>query len=275
LASFQGDTAEKTGRSRRDIERDATRAKQIPQISGTIGTSLDEGAELDALAKMPSEQQTEIIRRAKSGQAVSAKQELKKTRRNEKEASLAETTRAASKTLGTKVYGVIYADPPWRFEPYSRKSGLGRAADNHYPTMTVDDIAAIQAPAAKDCVLFLWATAPMLPQALAIMQSWGFTYRSHCIWSKDRTGTGYWFRNRHELLLIGTRGDIPAPAQGDQYASVISAACGRHSEKPQAFAEMIEEMFPTLPRLEMFARSPRLGWDVWGNEAQAEERRCA
>jgi N6-adenosine-specific RNA methylase IME4 len=89
---------------------------------------------------------------------------------------------------------------------------------------------------------------------------------------KDRLGTGYWFRNKHELLLVGTRGDVPAPAPGTQFASVIEAAVGAHSAKPIAFAEMIEEMFPTLPALELFARSPREGWDVWWNEVPQEVR---
>ncbi len=91
---------------------------------------------------------------------------------------------------------------------------MDRAADNHYPceaeaATKALDVASI---AADDCVLFLWATAPMLPQALDVMQAWGFTYRSGCVWAKTRPGTGYWFRNKHEHLLIGTRGKIPAPA---------------------------------------------------------------
>ena len=65
-------------------------------------------------------------------------------------------------------------------------------------------------------MLFLWATAPMLPQALEVMAAWGFKYKSHMVWVKDRTGTGYWFRNAHELLLVGTKGRIPAPAPGMQ-----------------------------------------------------------
>ena len=71
--------------------------------------------------------------------------------------------------------------------------------------------------AADDCVLFLWATSPMLPQALEVMKAWGFAYVSGAVWVKDRIGTGYWFRNRHELLLVGTRGNVPAPAMGTQW----------------------------------------------------------
>ena len=81
-----------------------------------------------------------------------------------------------------------------------------RQIENHYPTMTLADICAlpVAALAHDDAVLFLWATAPMLPHALAVMSAWGFDYRSHAIWQKDRIGTGYWFRNAHELLLVGT-----------------------------------------------------------------------
>ena len=115
-----------------------------------------------------------------------------------------------------EIFGVIYADPPWRFEPYSRETGIDRAADNHYPTMTLDEIKALDVPsiAANDCVLFLWATAPMLTQALEVMAAWGFTYVSQVIWDKDADGHGYWFINRHEILLVGTKGKIPAPAPG-------------------------------------------------------------
>jgi N6-adenosine-specific RNA methylase IME4 len=108
----------------------------------------------------------------------------------------------------------------------------------------------------------------MLPQALDVMGAWSFAYRSHFVWVKDRFGTGYWNRNRHELLLVGTRGEVPAPAPGEQYASVIYAEVGQHSAKPFHFREMIEELFPTLPRVEMFARGEAVGgWDRWGNEA--------
>jgi N6-adenosine-specific RNA methylase IME4 len=170
--------------------------------------------------------------------------------------------------LPVKRYGVIYADPPWRFEPYSRDTGMDRAADNHYPTMDTEAIRRLEIPAARDCVLFLWATVPMLDQALGVVAAWGFTYKSHFVWVKDRLGTGLWTRNKHELLLIGTRGTIPAPEQGRQYESVITAPVARHSSKPFVMHEMIEEMFPHLPRIELFARERFEGWDAWGNELQ-------
>ena len=165
---------------------------------------------------------------------------VKQRRRKQREEELAEATAVAATAIGTACYGVIYADPPWRFEPYSRATGMDRAADNHYPTMELGDIRAINVPAAKDAVLFLWATQPMLESALAVMRAWGFCYRSHFVWAKPHAGTGYWTRSQHELLLIGTRGNVPAPAPGQQCGSVVAAPLGKHSVKPAAFAEIIE-----------------------------------
>lgn len=190
---------------------------------------------------------------------------VKNERRVTREVELARNQYA----LPDRRYGVLYADPPWRFEPYSRQSGMNRAPENHYPTMSAAAIAALDVPAADDCALFLWATSPMLPDALVVVDAWGFTYKSHIVWVKDRAGTGYWARNKHELLLIAARGDIPAPAPGQQPESVIHAPRGRHSEKPEVFHALIERMFPRLPKLEMFARAERSGWDSWGNEVEA------
>ena len=183
---------------------------------------------------------------------------------------------ARQRALPDKRYGVIYADPPWRFQPYSRVTGMDRAAENHYPTSPLADIKTldVRSIVAADCVLFLWATVPMLPQALEVMKAWGFEYKSHAIWAKDRVGTGYWFRNQHELLLVGTRGHVPAPAMGTQWPTLIHALVRRHSEKPEVFREMIESYFPTLPKIELHARGPiaRPGWDAWGPEAVMPEK---
>jgi N6-adenosine-specific RNA methylase IME4 len=174
--------------------------------------------------------------------------------------------------LPTQKYGVIVADPEWRFEVWSRETGMDRAADNHYPTNTTDLIAARDVPsiAAEDCALGLWSTVPMLPQALVVMVTWGFTYKTHWVWAKDRIGPGYWNRNKHEIFLFGTKGDVPCPAPGEQWDSLIEAPRRGHSEKPDIFMEMIETYFPTLPKIELNCRGkPRPGWHAWGNEAAA------
>jgi N6-adenosine-specific RNA methylase IME4 len=200
-------------------------------------------------------------------EAVSGRIAIKKAHRQEREAELRNAQAAGRLAMNGKRYGVLYADPPWRFEPRSRETGMDRAADNHYPTMTLEQIKALAVPAAKDCVLFLWATAAMLPEAHKVMEAWDFTYKSRYIWVKDRISTGYWVRDQAEELLVGTRGKIPAPAPGQQYASVVRAAVGEHSAKPAIFREMIETMFPHLPRIELFARQAHEGWDRWGLDA--------
>jgi N6-adenosine-specific RNA methylase IME4 len=263
IAVSQADAARMVGVSTRTVtSAAAVREKGTPELvervkRGEVAVSL-----AAQVASLPKPEQHRLTG-ADEGTLRNA---VKQSKRSDREVELAEATEKASRKLGTKLYSVIYSDPPWRFKPYSRDTGMDRAADNHYPTMTVERICALKIPASDNCVLFLWATVPMLPEALSVMTAWGFAYKSHCIWKKNRAGTGYWFRNMHELLLIGTRGDIPAPAPGTQYPSVIEAPLGEHSVKPAAFAEMIEELFQHLPALEMFAREPRLGWDTWGNE---------
>lgn len=234
------------------------------------------------LASLTLDEQTDLIKQMdpKAFGRVAKEQRDKKTaekkaKRLQREAELGQKQMA----LPAKKYGVILADPEWRFEPYSRETGMDRAADNHYPTSDLDTIKSrdVASIAADDCVLFLWATAPMLPQAIEVMRDWGFTYVSHFVWGKKRKGNqrgpGYWNTNEHELLLIGTKGKVPCPAQGTQSRSLIEANVGKHSEKPLVFHQIIESYFPSLPKIELNAREARAGWDVWGKEAPAAEPR--
>ena len=268
---FTKATAEATGQSERTVQRSVSRVESIgaETLHRVIGTALDKGEEIDALGKLSPAKREEVIAKVEAGEKVSATHAVKQERRKEREEELADKITA----LPTKRYGVILADPEWRFETYSRETGMDRAADNHYPTSVTDDICArpVGDIAADDCVLFLWVTVPMLPDALRVMEAWGFSYKSHFIWNKDKIGTGYWNRNKHELLLVGTRGNIPAPAMGEQAHSVIDAPVRMHSEKPVAFYALIEAYFPNLPKIELNARRARPGWKAWGNEAPASE----
>lgn len=175
---------------------------------------------------------------------------------------------ARQRAMPESRYGVIYIDPPWHLVNYSDDTGMDRAAENHYPTMTLEEIRALQLPAAEDCVLFLWAPTPHLYNAFRIVDTWGFEYRSCCVWIKHKIGLGRWFRDKAEHLLVGVRGNVPAPAPGEQYPSSIEAAVTSHSAKPACFREMIEKLFPSLPRIEMFARERVEGWHSWGNEIE-------
>ena len=158
-------------------------------------------------------------------------------------------------------FDVIYADPPWEYYLPLRGS-----PDMHYKTMSTEEICRLKIPAAEDAVLFLWATNPKLEDALTVMKAWGFTYKTNMVWVKDKTGTGYYFRGQHELLLLGVKGNIGVPAEESRPPSVLYAPAGEHSEKPEAVYELIEKMYPNRRYLELFARKRRSGWTAWGDQ---------
>lgn len=165
-------------------------------------------------------------------------------------------------------FSVILADPPWRFEFDVSPT---RAIENHYPTMTVEEIAALPVGrlAGDNAVLFLWAPAAQVKEALEVAEAWGFTCRTGAVWVKDRIGMGYYFRQQHELLWLATHGEVHVPAEADRPSSVIQARRGRHSEKPEVVYKVIERMFPGASYLELFARRARPGWVCWGDEVSA------
>jgi N6-adenosine-specific RNA methylase IME4 len=218
-----------------------------------------------------SRQRRALLRRDKLLAPKIEKQRIKRERRARRELELTTATARVSTLLGRQLYAVISCDPPWRTIVWSRETGMDRAADNHYPTMTEAELFALRLPAAPNCVLFLWTTIPHAAIAYRLLAHWGFVYKSQHVWVKPDLGTGFWIRERHEILLIAVRGEIPCPAPGTQYPSAIEAPRGEPSEKPDVFAEMIESYFPNVPKLEMFARRARSGWDVWGNEVAAGE----
>jgi|ETNvirenome_6_85_1030632.scaffolds.fasta_scaffold18740_3 N6-adenosine-specific RNA methylase IME4 len=165
-------------------------------------------------------------------------------------------------------YPVIYADPPWRYEGAAPGS---RAIENHYPTMTLEDICALPVPniVPDDAVLFMWATSPMLAVSFDVLSAWGFTYRTCMVWVKNMWGMGSYARQQHEILLIAKRGALPTPEPSNRPSSVVEAPRLEHSAKPEVFYELIEQMYPGVPKVELFARQQRDGWAVFGNQAVA------
>ncbi len=216
-------------------------------------------ATVKAVAVAAVEGDRSIVKAARARQ-----QAEKKARRDEREVELG----AKIMALPAKRFGVILADPPPSFEVWSSDTGMDRAAANHYPTESLAAIKALRVAdiAASDCVLFLWATNPMLPQAIETMTAWGFAYVTNWVWVKTKAITGYWNRGKHELLLLGTRGKVVAPAQGEQWESVLVGANAKHSAKPEEVYLMIESYFPHVPKIELYARRRRPGWEAWGNE---------
>ena len=224
------------------------------------------------IAEAPKEQQREIVAKGEREILEAAKQiraERAETRRAERVQKIVEISKGNA-PLGqvAERYPVIYADPPWRYEHAESES---RAIENQYPTMSLDEIKALPLDdvAHDDCVLFMWATSPKLAESMEVLTAWGFSYRTCAVWDKQKIGMGYYFRQQHELLLVAVRGAPPTPLPANRPSSVFSFPRGEHSAKPVEVYELIEAMYPELPKLEMFCRSPREGWGVWGNQAKA------
>lgn len=158
-------------------------------------------------------------------------------------------------------YDLLLVDPPWAYDFAETEN---RRIENKYGSLGIDELSAIEPPAAENCVLFLWATAPKLREALQLIDAWGFEYKTHGIWDKEKIGMGYWFRGRHELLLVATKGDVSPPPQESRVASIFSEARTKHSRKPNIVYELLEKMFPDKSRCIMFPGEDREGWDSWG-----------
>ena len=174
-----------------------------------------------------------------------------------------------------KKYSVIYADPPWRYKVYSKK-GLGRSAESHYPTMSLEDIKALPIGelAAKDCALFMWITFPCMQEAFQVLEAWGFEYKTTAfVWIKQNRvsdslfwGMGYWTRANAELCILATKGHPKRASPGVH--QVIMSHIEEHSKKPEEARNRIVQLMGDVPRIELFARQSPEGWDVWGNEVE-------
>ena len=168
-------------------------------------------------------------------------------------------------------FDIICADPPWQYEhPISNS----RRIENQYPTLSVEEISnyvdskgkSILDIFADNAILFLWATNPKLMEAIMVLYSWGFEYRTNFVWIKDKMGMGYFCRGQHELLLIAKRGEYPAPEDSNKPISIIEAPRLEHSEKPEEAYKIIEKMYPKGKKVELFGRKKREGWELFGQE---------
>lgn len=194
------------------------------------------------------------------GDATTEKEE-KQAEQKEARAQMHQEKR--SRSLPDGKYQVIYADPPWQYD----NSGFETSAENHYPTMPIEEICAlpIKGMTEKTSILFLWATNPLLPEALKVINAWGFEYKTNLVWVKGTgQGIGWFTKSAHEILMIGVKEETPHPK--NRPTSYIEENRTVHSRKPEGFYEIIESMYPEGKKIELFARNRRDGWDAWGNE---------
>lgn len=172
-------------------------------------------------------------------------------------------------------YQTVLADPPWRFANRTGKVAPEHKRLSRYSTMTLDEICAlpVEEVVAKNAHLYLWVPNALLPEGIQVLNAWGFRYVSNIVWAKrrkdggpDGRGVGFYFRNTTELLLFGVRGQMRTLAPARSQVNIIETRKREHSRKPDEQYPLIERCSPG-PRLEMFARYPQLGWDVWGDES--------
>ena len=169
-------------------------------------------------------------------------------------------------------YQVIYADPPWDYQ----QCRLSGSAKKHYPTMRIEELCALPVAdiADRDCALFLWATFPQLPEALRLIQAWGFVYKTVAfVWLKQNRkaltwfyGLGFWTRSNAEICLLATKGHPKRQSAGIH--QLVISPVEQHSKKPDEVREKIAALMGDVPRIELFARQQTPGWDVWGNEVE-------
>lgn len=169
-------------------------------------------------------------------------------------------------------YQAIYADPPWDYQ----QCRLSGSAKKHYPTMRIEELCALPVAeiADRDCALFLWATFPQLPEALRLIQAWGFMYKTVAfVWLKQNRkaltwfyGLGFWTRSNAEICLLATKGHPKRKSAGIH--QLVICPVERHSKKPDEVREKIVALMGDVPRIELFARQQTPGWDVWGNEVE-------
>lgn len=180
------------------------------------------------------------------------------------------------KSVGEQRFATVLADPPWQFQNRTGKMAPEHRRLSRYPTMTLQEIKdlPVEAITQDRAHLYLWVPNALLAEGLQVMECWGFTYKTNLIWYKirkdggpDRRGVGFYFRNVTEMLLFGVRGDKVRTLQpGRTQENIISSQKREHSRKPDEQYELIESC-SWDPRIELFARGPREGWTVWGNQS--------
>jgi len=208
--------------------------------------------------------EAEILRQARAIRTARSKQ-----RHKERLAEIDARCAQGDMLWPQQRFAVLYADPAWRHVIWG-DAGKEKSPEAHYRVMSIEEIRALDVPgiSADPSALFMWTTREHLAAAIHLLEHWGFKYVSNLIWHKNTLGLGRWGRDRHEQLLIGTKGDMPPPPLGEAVESVIEADTAEHSVKPIVFREILDLYFPGLPKVELFARGEApAGWMFWGNEA--------
>jgi N6-adenosine-specific RNA methylase IME4 len=232
--------------------------EQAGQMLGVSGRYVSD-------AKAIKEKAPAIFAQVQSG-AKSIPQAKKELRHEELKTSVPE--------FSEEKYRVLYVDPPWQYSDQLLLDKYG-VADRHYATLSIEELSEFRDPKGKtvreiaedNAVLFLWVTSPLLSKCWPVIKAWGFEYKASFVWDKEKHNWGHYNSVRHEFLFLCTRGScLPdVPILKDSVQSFPRTS--KHSEKPELFRAIIDELYPYGKRIELFARGdcPE-NWDVWGNE---------
>jgi N6-adenosine-specific RNA methylase IME4 len=253
------------GGDRRSVSSGGTPVRDLPE-----GISRNDSSKFQKIASIPDTHfEHWLVTCRDKGTEITTKGALKRAKALEREQQERPGFRGADEVaqdlnelvVSGRRFGCVYLDPPWE---YGNSASNGAAA-SHYPTLTVEELAALPikdlaAPAAH---CHLWTTTVHLPSALQLLTAWGFEYKSVFVWLKEGLGLGNFWRVATEFLLLGVRGQAPFADHGQP--NWLASGRGRHSEKPDAVRGLIELVSPG-PYLELFARKEVSGWTTWGNE---------
>lgn len=275
----QTDAADMLNVGRRSVQRAAVvqekgSAELVEAVEqGKIAVST--AAEIaDAL---PKEEQAQIAKLSDEeilAKAKAIRKDKNDKRRSERSEEIARLAAASNDLPTGQKFPLIYLDPPTKFAA----GDSDRSTENHYPTMTEEEITALPISdlALDKAVLLIWTTVPWLAKTLRMIEAWGFEYKSCACWDKEAAGLGFWWQNQHEILIAASRGNPVIPENGSILGpSLYREKKGRHSAKPEYFRQMIDGVpeWKSWPKVELFPRGelPE-GWKGWGNEARLTEQ---
>jgi N6-adenosine-specific RNA methylase IME4 len=256
--------AKQTGASGRSIQR----AKKVKEKgSAKLNRAVLEGkVTVDDAVKvleLPPKTQDELLLDLKTfgGQ----RRTLKEARFRYEREQVTEKIQSEPKPPPEGPFRVIVIDPPWKYD--NRTEDVTHRSKAEYPTMSVEQIQALPVKKLADgrgCVLWLWTTNMFMPEAFRLIRGWGFEHKTILTWDKEAIGAGNWLRNVTEHCILAVKGDRPV-VRGEKHSTLIREKRREHSRKPEAFYALVEEACPGA-KLEMFAREPRKGWELWGAE---------
>jgi N6-adenosine-specific RNA methylase IME4 len=277
----QPEAADMMNVGRRSVQRAAVvQEKGSPELQAAVeagkvavSTAADIAEQLpaDEQAKVAAMSQKDILAEAKR-----IRKEQNDARRAERSDELKRLAEASTALPTGRKFPLIYMDPPTKYAA----GDSDRSTENHYPTMTENEIAALPISdlALDKAVLLIWTTVPWLAKTLRLIEGWGFEYKSCACWDKETIGLGFWWQNQHELLIAASRGSPVIPENGSILGpSLYREKKGRHSAKPEYFREMIDRVpeWKDWPKVELFPRVdgplPN-NWFGWGNQARVPKQ---